>query len=136
MAPIIKFLWAVLLLLLFGKGTSTCSTDKVTLTQGATGNLYLRKPEYNVTIHNGCTDCAVVDLSLLCPGFKTVEPIDPSVLQPSGDYCIVSRGRQIDAGVTFNFIYAWDSQYPFKIAHLGFKCAASPRLKGKGVARP
>ncbi|KAF8034998.1 hypothetical protein BT93_C1125 [Corymbia citriodora subsp. variegata] len=136
MAPIIKFLWAVLLLLLFGKGTSICSPDKVTLAQGAIGNLYLRKQEYNVTIHNGCTDCAVVSLFLRCPGFKTVMPIDASVLQPSGDYCIISRGRQIYAGVTFNFTYAWDSQYRFKIARLDFRCAASPRFKEKGVARP
>ncbi|XP_010041857.2 TPD1 protein homolog 1-like [Eucalyptus grandis] len=135
MASVMKFLGAALLLLLYSKGTYSCEPDEVSLGQYDTGDLYSSAPVYNVTFYNGCTDCDVVDLSLRCPGFKTLKPIDPFIFKPSGDSCIISRGLQIYTGVTINFTYAWESQYPFEIAHYHFECAPPPESEVKGAAR-
>ncbi|KAI3442176.1 uncharacterized protein J3R85_001497 [Psidium guajava] len=122
MASIMKFVWM-----------QACSPDKVSLAQSSMGNLYLCKPVYDVLIHGRRADCAPVNVSLSCPGFKTVKPIEPDILEPSDDYCIVIFGRQIYTDATINFTYAWDSQYPFKIAHLDFKCAPPSKLEEKGT---
>ncbi|CAK9155216.1 unnamed protein product, partial [Ilex paraguariensis] len=56
----------------------------VTVNQVATGKRIQDKPEWNVTIANP-EICTLLAVKLSCPGFQTVEKVDPLILSKSGD---------------------------------------------------
>ncbi|KAF8035000.1 hypothetical protein BT93_C1127 [Corymbia citriodora subsp. variegata] len=97
---------------LVGEGNCQCSPRDIEIVQSRTGAIVHQKPQWQVTITKLCR-CTILNASLLCPGFQTVEPISPSVLDIQGNRCLLNGGRAIKQAVSFD--YAWDVAYPFKI---------------------
>ncbi|KAJ0090012.1 hypothetical protein Patl1_12505 [Pistacia atlantica] len=110
MATILNFLSAIIFLSFISRGYCQCVVQNVTVNQSQTGSQVQNKPEWKVTISNPCR-CTVLDLTLSCTGFQTVEKIDPSVLSKSGDNCLINNGNPIVGLSTFSFNYAWDSSF-------------------------
>ncbi|KAL3745466.1 hypothetical protein ACJRO7_014552 [Eucalyptus globulus] len=121
MATTLKILIPAFVMLLVGKGNCQYSPQDIEIVQSQTGAIVQRKPEWNVTINKNC-HCTILNASLVCPGFQTVEPIDPSVLYIQGDGCLLNGGQAITQAISFS--YAWDDSYPFKIDP-GFTVACS-----------
>ncbi|XWS54370.1 hypothetical protein CRYUN_Cryun10bG0084400 [Craigia yunnanensis] len=94
------------------QGHCQCSLEKVTISQTQTGKTVENKPEWQVTISNGCV-CSQSELKLSCSGFQTVETIDPSVLAKSGGECLINNGEPVPPLSDFSFKYAWDTSFPF-----------------------
>ncbi|KAL3745465.1 hypothetical protein ACJRO7_014551 [Eucalyptus globulus] len=112
MATPVKILIAILIMLCVGKGNCQCSPQDIEIVQSQTGAIVQQKPEWKVTINKKC-DCTIENVNLVCPGFQTIEPIDPSVLQIQGDKCLLKGGQAITQAISFS--YAWDDSYSFKI---------------------
>ncbi|XP_057416144.1 uncharacterized protein LOC130710797 [Lotus japonicus] len=106
-----KLLSITFFLVLISQGYGQCYLRDLSLLQTRTGNIVQGKPEWIVSITNKCA-CVQSDVMLNCRSFKTVEKIDPSVLQVLGDECLINYGNPIyhDA---FNFTYAWDRPTSF-----------------------
>ncbi|KAI3442178.1 uncharacterized protein J3R85_001499 [Psidium guajava] len=121
MATPVKVLILAFVMLLVGKGDCQCFPKDIEIVQSKTGAVVQQKPEWKVTINKNCP-CAILNASLVCPGFQTVEPIDPSVMHKQGDGCLLNRGEPIIQPISFS--YAWDDSYPFKIDP-GFQIACS-----------
>ncbi|XP_057450752.1 uncharacterized protein LOC130742666 [Lotus japonicus] len=106
-----KVLGIVFFLVLISQGYGQyCSLKDLSLSQSKTGAKVQGKPEYSVSITNKCA-CVQSDVKLNCRGFKTVEKIDPSLLQVLGDECLVNYGNSIYRDAV-NFTYAWDRPFP------------------------
>ncbi|KAK7357759.1 hypothetical protein VNO80_17055 [Phaseolus coccineus] len=71
-----------------------CSLKDIHVTQSRTGRTVGGKPEWGVTITNWCA-CVQQNVKLNCKGFQTVEGIEPSLLNVSGDVCLVTSGKPI-----------------------------------------
>ncbi|XP_057416331.1 uncharacterized protein LOC130710952 [Lotus japonicus] len=100
-----KLLSIVFFLVLISQGYGQCSFKDLSLLQTDTGNIVQGKPEWIVSITNKCA-CVQSNIKLYCRGFKTVEKIDPSLLQVLGDECHINNGNPIHDA--FSFTYAWD----------------------------
>ncbi|CAK9175739.1 unnamed protein product [Ilex paraguariensis] len=87
--------------------------NTVTVNQVATGKRIQDKPEWNVTIANPQT-CTLWAVKLSCPGFQTVEKVDPLILSKSGDICTINNDLPIYGYTSINFTYAWDHIFPMK----------------------
>ncbi|PRQ26698.1 hypothetical protein RchiOBHm_Chr6g0297461 [Rosa chinensis] len=108
-----QFLCAVFLFgLNVGGQCFGCSVKDISIEQSQTGKSVKNKPEWNVTIANGCS-CSQLNVKLACDGFQTVEDIDPSILSVSGGECLVKNGQPVYANGGFNFFYAWDTSFSF-----------------------
>ncbi|KAF8034999.1 hypothetical protein BT93_C1126 [Corymbia citriodora subsp. variegata] len=112
MATLVKTLTLVFVMLLVGQGNCQCSPQDIEIVQSQTGATVQQKPEWKVTINKKC-NCTIENVNLVCPGFQTVETIDPSVLQIQGDKCLLNGGQAITQAISFS--YAWDNSYPFKV---------------------
>lgn len=85
---------------------------------GRTGRYIQGKPEWTVDIYNSC-NCAVYGISLSCPEFETVEPVDPSVMVRSGDgRCLIIQGNPLMPGGLAKFNYAWDTPFSFLVRQI------------------
>jgi len=87
-----------------------CYLNDIHVTQSRTGRTVGGKPEWSVNITNWCA-CVQQNVQLNCKGFKTVEPVESSLLKVSGDVCLVSLGQPVWKGA-IEFNYAWDTQFP------------------------
>lgn len=91
-------------------GYSQCSLSDIHVNQSRTGRTVNGKSQWTVYITNWCA-CVQTNVQLDCKWFQTVEAIEPSLLQVSGDVCLVSAGQPIWKGA-IEFNYAWDTQFP------------------------
>ncbi|CAI0403616.1 unnamed protein product, partial [Linum tenue] len=93
------------------------------ISQAKTGKVVERKPEWKVSILNDCM-CSRFNIQLSCGNFQTIEKIDPWVLDRISDsQCAVNKGTSIQGHSTFNFTYAWDTAYPFRLLDAQFACS-------------
>ncbi|OMO78139.1 hypothetical protein CCACVL1_14635 [Corchorus capsularis] len=122
MATILNVLFALLFLSLAAQGYGQCSTSQISVSQSQTGATVGNKPEFQVTITNGCT-CSQSDVKLGCNGFQTVESIPSSVLSVSGGECLVNDGQPLGPGVTISFKYAWDNSFSFSPISSEINCS-------------
>ncbi|KAK8558839.1 hypothetical protein V6N13_098464 [Hibiscus sabdariffa] len=122
MATVAHLFAAALFLAFIGQGYCECSIADVTISQKQTGKRVENKPEWQVTINNGCT-CTQSDLTLSCDGFQTVEAVDPSVMSKSGGKCLINRGRPVSSETHLSFNYAWDTSFPFKPLSSQLNCS-------------
>ncbi|ESW06485.1 hypothetical protein PHAVU_010G051700 [Phaseolus vulgaris] len=98
------------LLVFVSQAYGQCSLNDIHVTQSRTGRTVGGKPEWSVTITNWCA-CVQQNVQLNCKGFKTVEPVESSLLKVSGDVCLLSLGQPVWKGA-IEFNYAWDTQFP------------------------
>ncbi|RZB44935.1 protein TAPETUM DETERMINANT 1-like [Glycine soja] len=89
-----------------------CTLSNLEVHQYDTGRPYQGTSLFAVTIINRCTPlCDQSNVKLNCTGFKTVKPIDPSILNVSGDVCIVKNGQPITIDDPVIFHYAYDYSF-------------------------
>ena len=63
-------------------------------------------PEWNVVVTNDC-NCVQSHLTLSCVGFKTLEPVDPSILKVGDGDCLLINGNPLPGFGTVKFSYVW-----------------------------
>nr|KYP76468.1 hypothetical protein KK1_020712 [Cajanus cajan] len=116
MASIFKLLSLILFFGFIFKGDALyCSSGKnIIIKQSRTGNWAHGMPEWKVRITNKCV-CAQSQVKLKCDGFRTYKYVDQSILQISGDVCLLKKGQSIYPFQTVEFLYAWDPQFPFQL---------------------
>ncbi|KAF5748160.1 hypothetical protein HS088_TW04G00110 [Tripterygium wilfordii] len=98
MAKLVKCFMTLLILNLATKGTVRSGKE----IQG--------KTEWSVTVTNTCV-CAQSRIILRCPGFQSVEHINPDILYKQGDDCVLVRGSSLPASASVTFSYAWDPPF-------------------------
>ncbi|KAL5719017.1 hypothetical protein ACHQM5_011855 [Ranunculus cassubicifolius] len=99
-------------------GTGLCDDEctntfkDIKVSQSLTGIEVQGKTEYQVSISSDC-GCSQTDVKFSCPGFQSVEPVDPTVFSVNGDECFVNvvYGRGDAYAVVFK--YAWDTSFDF-----------------------
>ena len=95
-----------------GYSKSCPPKDTIIVTQQLSGIEIKGKPKYDVLLFNNCT-CPVSKVLLSCKGFQSTLKVDPTILQPEGDVCILSGGNPITPQVAIRFSYAWDPTFDF-----------------------
>lgn len=93
-----------------GSATGNCSLDTINIGTQRSGREIGGLPEWNVQVINNCA-CLQKQIVLSCPGFQTVEPVDPSILTKQGDACLLINGGIVLSGSAVSFSYAWDPPF-------------------------
>ncbi|KAG6591555.1 hypothetical protein SDJN02_13258 [Cucurbita argyrosperma subsp. argyrosperma] len=93
-----------------GFGAGSCSLDTINIGTQRSGRVIGGQPEWNVQVINNC-DCPQKQIVLSCPGFQTVEPVDPSIVSKQGDACLLINGGIVQPGSSVQFSYAWDPPF-------------------------
>nr|XP_011459159.1 PREDICTED: uncharacterized protein LOC105349891 [Fragaria vesca subsp. vesca] len=126
MAALMKFLYIALLicsLVMGGESESyRCTLSNLKVTQSATGKVVHGQPEWKVTITNDC-QCTQLYIKISSPGFQTVEPIAPSILNKSGDGYSLHSGYPIYGFKDFSFTYAWATKFTFTPTNSQIACS-------------
>lgn len=81
--------------------------DKINILTARSGREIKGQPEWDVTVTNNCP-CTQKLIKLTCQGFQTVEPVSPAILSKDGDTCLLINGKELPAGSSVYFSYAWD----------------------------
>ncbi|XP_074579016.1 TPD1 protein homolog 1-like [Curcuma longa] len=118
-ASLHKLFFSALLLLLCsvdeGQGGAPCSSADISIRQSRTGGVVEGKPEYEVSVSNGCR-CLQSKVVLRCYGLSSVEPVNRRAIRPvDEERCIVGDGRAISRGTPVRFKYAWMTPQDFPI---------------------
>lgn len=58
-----------------------------------------------------------------CKGFQSRIEIDPKIILKQVDVCIVNDDQQMRPGDSLHFVYAWENQFPFKLAEQHLECS-------------
>lgn len=98
-----------------------CSIKDISVEQTKTGEIVNGKPEFEVTLFNGCP-CNVAMLKFSCKGFKTAEKIDPNVLIVAEEECSLPVGSFITPFSGYVFKYAWNCPCTFNPLFLQPHC--------------
>ncbi|KAG8375813.1 hypothetical protein BUALT_Bualt10G0139400 [Buddleja alternifolia] len=110
MASLPKFPNALLLLCFICKAFGECDLNNFVIGTVRSGREIQGKPEWNVQVVNTCK-CPQANIVLSCKDFQTVEPIDISIFQKSGDRCLLNQGRPVQPQESVRFSYAWDPPF-------------------------
>ncbi|KAL5786019.1 hypothetical protein ACOSQ2_008411 [Xanthoceras sorbifolium] len=100
----------VLISLLITKGYCACTLNDIHVGGARTGNMVGGKPEWKVTVSNGCK-CRQYNIELACKGFQTTEPVDISILNKQGDTCLFLSGNPLEGTNSITFYYSWDTPF-------------------------
>ncbi|GAB4836829.1 hypothetical protein Ancab_001743, partial [Ancistrocladus abbreviatus] len=103
-------------------GRAQCTDNDLKLNQIGTGKDVEGKPQWMVTLINGC-NCAFSHVILSCRGFHTVEKIKCFILSKSGDECIINYSNAIAPHSSFSFTYAWEDPFPFTVKFAELSCS-------------
>lgn len=95
-------------------GHGQCALKDITVGTERTSRQIQGKQEWKVMFINNCT-CSQQELVVSCPGFQTVEKVDPRLFAPiSGTSdCIVNGRQPIARFRNVEFLYAWDPPFLF-----------------------
>ncbi|MFS8032578.1 hypothetical protein Hanom_Chr17g01559411 [Helianthus anomalus] len=78
--------------------------------------------EWDVTLEN-TSPCVILNAYLDCKGFQSHREIDPTVILKQGDVCIVNGGQRMNPSDSLHFIYAWETQFAFKLLNQSIACS-------------
>ncbi|KFK31524.1 hypothetical protein AALP_AA6G123800 [Arabis alpina] len=115
----------ICLVIFFAFITQGYGCEELTLTQSKTGKMVQNKPEWEVKVTNSCP-CQFLNTRLSCTGFKSVTPVEISVLaKPTSgdDACLLNNGLIISKNENLSFKYVWDTSYDFKIIYTDINCS-------------
>ncbi|XP_004514603.1 TPD1 protein homolog 1B-like [Cicer arietinum] len=101
-----RSLISIILLTLAVKESYGCSLNNITIGTTRSGREIKDMPEWNVVVINNC-NCTQSSLVLSCVGFKTLEPVDPSIFLVRNNTCLLIKGNPLPAFGTVNFSYVW-----------------------------
>ncbi|XP_043720748.1 TPD1 protein homolog 1-like [Telopea speciosissima] len=124
----LRTLFCATLILLLAKGSVQCTLDDIDISQDETGKQVEGKPEYKVTVNNEC-ECTHWNLTLSCPGFNTVEKVDPLILRPNGSgSCLLKNGTAFYGFASLSFTYAWETPTSFTPESSNNTCPGTNRF--------
>ncbi|KAK1626103.1 hypothetical protein QYE76_000418 [Lolium multiflorum] len=120
-------IFAMLMLFCLCKGgdaSEQCGLSDLKVNQTAVGNQVGGLQEYSVEVENKCI-CTQTNVKLLCSGFNSSIPVDPSVisLDPDGKYCTLVNGRAVRRDDVIKFNYAWSIEFSFLPVSSGIACS-------------
>ncbi|KAL1210375.1 hypothetical protein V5N11_006706 [Cardamine amara subsp. amara] len=110
-----KLLCLVFFFALVTQGYGECKLNYLTVKQSKTGKMVQNKPEWEVRVANTCTRCKFQYAKLSCVGFKSITPIDTSLLSKSGELCLLNGGNLIYPHMDVVFKYVWDTSFDLKV---------------------
>ncbi|KAL2959228.1 hypothetical protein AAZX31_18G256600 [Glycine max] len=115
MASIFKLLFLILFLgLVFQGVAANCPIEgRFSISQSQTPDWAHGMPQWKVKVTNKCA-CAQSQVKLNCSGFQTNFVENPSILNISGNVCLLKNGLPIGIGETVEFLYAWLPKFPFQ----------------------
>ncbi|KAL8496932.1 hypothetical protein ACS0TY_020571 [Phlomoides rotata] len=114
MVTLVKLSITISLVLCFiSTALGKCGLNDFVIGTVKSGNTRAGATEWNVEIVNTC-NCAQSNIVVSCPGFQTVEPLNPSIFKKNGDLCVVNQGRPIPPKGSVKFSYAWDPPFVLK----------------------
>ncbi|XP_058745768.1 uncharacterized protein LOC131618594 [Vicia villosa] len=103
----IQCLLSIIFLTLVIKGSSIgCSLNNITIGTTRSGREINNTPEWNVVVTNNC-NCIQSQLTLTCTGFKTLQPVDPSILSVTNGVCLLINGKPLPPFGSVKFSYVW-----------------------------
>nr|XP_004488710.1 uncharacterized protein LOC101488567 [Cicer arietinum] len=107
MARTLRCLISTIFLTLLIKGFNGCSLNDFTIGTTRSGKEIGNMPEWNVVVINNC-NCTQSHITLSCVGFKTLEPVDPSILSVTdNNSCLLIKGNPLPGHGTVKFSYVW-----------------------------
>ncbi|KAF8118624.1 hypothetical protein N665_0004s0104, partial [Sinapis alba] len=112
----------LLILVTFVSQGYGCDRSNLTIKESKTGNLYKDVTEWEVRLTNPCP-CDFKNVKLSCTGFKSVIPIDKSVLSKSGNDCLLINGQSVGYKSDYVFRYVWATSFNFKILNATSACS-------------
>ncbi|KAL7150104.1 hypothetical protein ABFS83_05G086600 [Erythranthe nasuta] len=105
------FILSISVIIPKGLGDATsCTPDKVQITQSATGRIISSRIEWVVDVTNTCT-CNLSNVQLLCPNFESIKVGgDPTIITEIGNtgVCEFYKGRELIRSDTYRFYYIGD----------------------------
>lgn len=105
MAFALKYFVFSLFLCMVTQGLCRCSFGEIQIGTVRTWREIAGQPEWRVTVINTCT-CLQKHVTLSCKGFSPVKPVQPWLLLPQGNTCLLIKGDALPAGATAQFTYA------------------------------
>ncbi|ESQ53968.1 hypothetical protein EUTSA_v10026845mg [Eutrema salsugineum] len=105
MAFALKYFVVFLLLSMVTQGMCRCTFGDIQIGTVRTGREIAGQSEWKVTVINTCT-CLQSQVTLSCQGFAPVKPVEPWLLHPQGNTCLLINGAALPAGATAQFTYA------------------------------
>ncbi|CAH2077285.1 unnamed protein product [Thlaspi arvense] len=105
MAFALKYFVVFLLLSMFTQGLCGCSFGDIQIGTVRTGREFSGQPEWRVTVINTCNG-PQKDVTLSCRGFAPLHPVQPQLLLPQGNTCLLIQGKALPAGGSAQFTYA------------------------------
>ncbi|WOL11446.1 hypothetical protein Cni_G20208 [Canna indica] len=101
---------------------AACSASDITIRQRKTGAVVEGKPEYEVSVSNGCR-CVQSQVVLRCYGLSSVEAVDRRAIRPVDDErCVVAEGRPLSRRTPVKFKYAWMTPQDFPVISSQITC--------------
>lgn len=110
-------------LICWSTGNCQCSKGNITITQIQDGVILKNKQEFIVTIRNDC-ECTQQNVTLYCPGFNSVESINPKLLYTEGSLCIINDNMPMAPNGAITFLYASDYQFNLVLFNSTEKCGS------------
>ncbi|XP_018479048.1 uncharacterized protein LOC108849949 [Raphanus sativus] len=106
----LKYLVIFLLLSMVTQGLCGCSFANIQIGGARTGRVISGEPEWKISVINTCSQPQSIVI-LSCGGFAPVKPVDPSLLVPKKNTCLLINGNAIPAGGTVQFTYAGEPYF-------------------------
>ncbi|XP_078435263.1 protein TAPETUM DETERMINANT 1-like [Wolffia australiana] len=105
-----------------GAPAAGCRPETMVVKQVMTGKIVEGKPQYEVTVKNGCP-CSQAKVMVRCYGLSSVMVVDPRAIKTVDDtLCLVNGGRPLSRGATIKFRYAWTTPQDFPFVSSEIKC--------------
>ncbi|XP_043700326.1 protein TAPETUM DETERMINANT 1-like [Telopea speciosissima] len=105
-------------------GFCKCSIQSLKLIQIPTGKVVQGKSEFAVSVLNECS-CKQGNIKVNCSGFQTTEVINPLLFKNDEcdrKKCVLLNGLPIGIHESIDFVYAWDTQFPFSVVYAEKAC--------------
>lgn len=91
-------------------GLCGCSFANIQIGGARTGRVISGEPEWKISVINTCSQ-PQLHVTLSCGGFAPVKPVEPWLLLPRGNTCLLINGNAIAAGGTAQFTYAGEPYF-------------------------
>ncbi|EFH43523.1 hypothetical protein ARALYDRAFT_353622 [Arabidopsis lyrata subsp. lyrata] len=105
MAFALKYFVVIFLFSMVSQGMCRCTFGDIQIGAVRTGREIAGQPEWKVTVINTCK-CLQKHVTLSCGGFAPVKRVEPWLLLPQGNTCLLIKGEALPAGADAEFSYA------------------------------
>ncbi|KAF8058139.1 hypothetical protein N665_1250s0002 [Sinapis alba] len=106
----LRYFVVFLLLSMVTQGLCGCSFANIQIRGERTGREIYGKTEWKISVINTCSQ-PQLHVTLSCGGFAPVKPVEPWLLLPRGNTCLLINGNAIPAGGTVQFTYGGEPYF-------------------------